>query len=67
MTGEKCPKTFHPGQQKQRRETLSHRSDEIKVLYAGRINVMSMFSQIRILLQWKAISTTILAMQSNLM
>ena len=37
--------------------------EEIKVLYAGRINVMSVFSQICILLQWKAISATNLAVQ----
>jgi hypothetical protein len=42
------------------------RSEEIRVLFAGRINVMAMFSQICILLQWKAISATNLAMQSNL-
>jgi len=37
----------------------------IEVLYTGRIDVMSLCSQICILLQWKAISATNLAMQSN--
>jgi len=60
------PKDISSRALKKRRETLSRRSEEIKVLYAGRINVMSVFSQICILLQWKAISATNLAVQSNL-
>jgi hypothetical protein len=51
---------------KAKRETLSCGSEEIKVLYTERINMMSMFSQMCIFLQWKAISATNLAMQSNL-